>query len=395
MKKSIILFIAGILSISSTLFAQPQCSQNVWLELDRKQIAKAVKSADECVAQNPTSPDAWLMRANAYLQRHNDETEKLEKDSKYIVKAPDAIIIANESFIKAQELNPKIEARIGMIDPKKGRGLCVPPLYNRALEAFKAEDYEKARNLFNATIKNLSVEENLSYELKYNLGIFYTQLAETYTALKDSVNAKQSIINGVKTNTPYPNIYLQLYDIYKNEGDTVNAFKTIQAAKRNVKDSLALDIYVNELDYYGTMNNLEKMNKTRDLIFEKYGKTVKTIFIVVAYLNNSNQWKSAEELILQGLEIDPLNFDLNKQMALRYYLEGLQYQKEATEASSKQLITLSAKRKEAYENAHDWAEKAYQINNNDMGNNKMLHLLKMFLGKDIPEELQQKIDSYK
>jgi len=402
MKKSIILLILGVLYVSSPLFAQPTCATDVWMSLDRKQIAKAVRLADECVNKNSTSADAWLMRANAYLQRYQEEEEKLERDAKYEVKEPDAIIKANESFLKAQEINPKVEARVGMFDPTRGRSLCALPLYYKAVDAFEAKKYERARDLFNASIKNFALER-LTTQLKYNIGIFYSQLAETYTLLNDNINARQTIINGVKSGTSFPNIYLQLYDIYKTEGDTVNALKTIQTAKRNVPDSLALDIYTYELDYHADMGDFKKMNDIRDMIFEKYGMTISTIVRVVAYLNKSEQLESAEELILKGLAIDSLSFDLNQQMAFRHFSEALRLQEESRQAASERkydeasinrLNSINRKKDAALLKAHDWAEKAYQINKNDRENNVMLDQLKKTLEKEIPEELKQKIESY-
>ena len=401
MKKNVLLFVLGILCSSSTLFAQPQCSQNVWMELDNKQILKAVKTSDDCVRDNPNSPDAWLMRANAYLQRHQEEATKLEKDSKYVVRNPDAIIIANECFIKAQEINPNIEPRTKMIAPTRGRVLCAEPLYFKGLEAFDAKKYEKARDLFKTSITNFNLDLNPkapNYQgLIYNMGIFYSQLAETYTILGDHENAKKTIIDGTRKNTSFPNIYLQLYDLYKEEGDTINALKIIQSAKRNVADSLALDIYTYELDYYAFTNNVEKMNKTRDLIFEKYGMTISTITRVVAYLNKSDQLESAEELLLMGLKIDSLNFDLNQQMAFRYFSEGLRFQKEAMQASDYRLMAnLNNKKTEAFENAHKWADKAYHIKNDNRENNIMLYELKVILSKtDMPEDLELKVKHYR
>ena len=401
MKKNVILFIAGILSISSSLFAQSssRCATDVWMTLDNKQIPKAVKLADECVIQNPNSADAWLMRANAYLQRHQEEEKNLEKNPKYIVKEPDAIIIANDCFIKAQEINPNIEPRTGMFGPNRGRSLCALPLYNKATEILKVANYEKARDLLIASIRNFGIEKTSSTQLKYNMGIFYSTLSGVYLALKDSANAKQTIINGVKTNTTYHNIYLDLCDIYKAEKDTANFFKTIQAAKKNVPDSMALDIYIYELEYYALTKNVDKMNATRDLIFEKYGKTVQTIILVVAYLTENQQLESANELLLQGLEMDPLNFKLNSWMARRYYVEGLKYEDEYAQAIANKkydlINSINAKKKEALEKAHEWAEKAYQINSDDMDNNIRLHSYKSILQKEIPEDLKRKVESYR
>jgi hypothetical protein len=86
-------------------------------------------------------------------------------------------------------------------------------------------------------------------------------------------------------------------------------------------------------------------------------------------------------------------------MGYRYFFEAITYQNlmdKATEDKNwDKLRELKEKEKIVLENAHTWVEKAYMIINNDRENNIMLQQLKVKLIKEVPQELKDKVDSYK
>ncbi len=395
MKKIALLSLIGLLWIPG-LFSQ-SCVDDVWMSLRNKQIPKAKKIIDECAIANPDNANVILMKGNVYLQRYQQEQDNLKKNPAYVVKDPEAILIANECFYKALELNPKVEPKTGMLGPRDGQILAADPIYYMGQDALEKKEYDKAFDYLTIAARNFKLD-NRNPNLPLNLGLIYLQLSDIAGIKKDQDLQKRMLMEGVRANTPIPNVYLSLYDIYKKENDTVKAGEILKTAHRFVPDSLTTDIYGYELDYYAMVGDMDKLNTTSETLLQKFGDSPAILAMIAGYLNNSGQYEKAEGYIQKGLEKEPNNFDLNQQMAYRYFYEGLKYQDmiDAAMTARKydEVKDLQAKEKEILENAHTWSEKAYELNKEDRQNNIMLRQLKVKLLKEVPEELKTKVDSY-
>jgi hypothetical protein len=53
----------------------------------------------------------------------------------------------------------------------------------------------------------------------------------------------------------------------------------------------------------------------------------------------------------------------------------------------------SPERKAAMENAHEWCQKAYEVNPDNLENNRILREMKALLQLPIPQELNDKINA--
>ena len=98
------------------------------------------------------------------------------------------------------------------------------------------------------------------------------------------------------------------------------------------------------------------------------------------------------------VSIAPDDFDLNQQMAFRFFYEALDYDK-MVETLKNERKFIPAKEaldraNEILETALIWIEKAYNINQNDRQHNIMYRQVLVRLLKPVPEELQEKVDSY-
>jgi len=399
MKKTF-LFVILILFAGQILVAQPACVRDVVYALvSLKEVPRARKMMEEqCFPGNESSADVWLVRANVLIQLHEHELERQKRDPRYQIRWPDAIITANESFYKALELRSDIKAPAGLLDPREGQLLSAYPISELAAKAMDNRNYAEAIRLLNLVIRSYKVD--LKGHAIY-LAYAYLDLANSYRAMGDEENYKRILLEAAKLNTPLPDIYLSLYDIYKQENDTIKAGEILQIARKVVPEDLAIDVKGYELDYFAMIGDTARLIEAALKMFEQYRDNPVVINIVAGHLVNNREYLLAEEIINVGLSIAPDDFDLNQQMTYRFFYEAVDWDniKEAKLNERPRKFTEAEaalqKANEILETALIWAEKAYNINQDDMYHNLMLSRILVRLQKPFPEGLQEKIDSYR
>lgn len=397
MKKLFALALIAMMAIGS---ASSQSLEDVWMNLRNKQIGKARKVMDQVMAGNENNAQAWLMKGNTYLQVYQQDLDRKAANPSYESKTPDAIIIANEAFYKAISLDNKIEPMTGMLGPIDGQALCADAVYAMAEDAQKKGDIDNAIKYFELAARDFKVAKS-----NVNAGIAYYQIASLYKAKGDKDNYKSMLKETVKLGFPDATVYLDLYDIYKEEKDTVNCGKILKTALKNVPADKQADIEAAELDYFAMTGQMDKLNSTCDAMATKYEKSAPVLALIANHLVNNAQYEKAENVINKGLALDPNNADLNFQMATRYFFEAVANQdlqdqtmksKEGSYMERAEKVNeLKAAQKTILENAHTWSEKVYSINPNDVNNNVMLQQIKVKLLLPVPEELKAKVDSYR
>ena len=397
MKKLFVLAAIAIMAIGS---AYSQSLEDVWMNLRNKQIGKARKVMDAVMQGNEDNAQAWLMKGNTYLQVYQQDQERLAKDPTYVSRTPDAIIIANEAFYQAISLDKNVVPMTGMFDPIEGQALCADPVYMMAEDAMNSGDKEKAIKYYNLAARDFKLAK-----ANVNAGIAYYQVAGLYKAAGDKENYKNMLNETVKLKFPDPIVYLDLYDLYKEEKDTVNCGKILKTALKTVPEDKRADIEAAELDYFAMTSQIDKLNATCDEMAAKYEKSAPVLALIANHLVNNGQYEKAESVINKGLAVDPNNADLNFQMASRYFFEALANQdmqdktmksKEGSYMERAEKVNeLKAVQKTILEKAHTWSEKAYNLNPNDANNNVMLQQIKVKLLLPVPDELKAKVDSYR
>ena len=393
MKKT--LFFAILFFISGYfLSAQAPCINDIeYTLLSMKQIPKAKKMMDDCFPGNESSAKAWLVRANVYIQYYTYELDRKNKDPKYVITAPDAVLTANESFYKALETNKDVRASSGLLEAKEGQLLSAPPIHDMAAQAITKENYAEAIKLLNIVIRSYRAE--LKANAQY-LVYAYLDLARCYQAMGDDANYKKILLDAAKLNTPDPVIYINLYEIYKQEKDTVKCGEILNQARKVVSESMEFKVY--ELGYYEMIGDSAKLIDAALKMYEQNKTDFEIINMVAGYLVNNRLYKQAEEIIKEGLAIYPNSFELNSQMAFRFYFEAVDYdrKKEDLLALKKYMAAtpLLEKANEILETAVIWAEKAYKINQDDREHNIMYSGILVRLMMDAPEGLQEKVNSY-
>jgi tetratricopeptide (TPR) repeat protein len=230
------------------------------------------------------------------------------------------------------------------------------------------------------------------------LAYAYIDLANCYKALGDNENYKKILFDATKLNVPEAVIYLSLYDIYKQENDTIKCGEVLNQVRKVLPDDMAVREY--ELDYFAMIGDTAKLKATAIKMFEQYNKQIDVINIVVTYMVNNKEYLLAQEMIEAGLEIKPDDFELNNQMTYRFFNEALDYQILREERlNERPRNTVGAeeakvKMNEILETAVIWAEKAYNLDKDDVQHNKMYSQILVRLLKPVPEDLQEKIDFY-
>lgn len=391
--KKLMLVIVGLL-VGATAFSQ-SCLDDVWMCLRQNQAPKAKKLLESCMAANPDNAQVWLMKANVYVNLYNMDQKKMNADPSYTPRYPDALLTANEAFIKALELDPKVEPKTGMLGAIAGQKLCAEPFYNMGVQAGEKGDYQNAVKYFTLAAKNYELAK-----VNNNAAAAYLQLALAYGKLGDQANYKNMLLKSIAcAPAAYPACYTELYYIYQSENDTANCGKILEKGLAAIPAEKQGDLVEAQMNYYSMTNQKDKLLALCDKMLAENPGDLTTIENCSNYLSNFKVYDRAEEILTAALANNPNEFKLNSQMAYRYFMEVVDYEDRIEAAkNAKQWSEMSAIReaeKPVLQKAHDWSDKAYQINPDDRQNNIMLQQLKVKLLIPVPDELKAKVDSYR
>ena len=390
----ILLLFAGYFSMAQ----QTACYKDVEYTLvSLKQVPKARTMMEEkCFPGNESNADVWLLRGNVFIRLHENEQDRYNKEpNKYVIRFPDAVVTANESFYKALELKKDIKPNAGLLGPKDGQVLSADIINNMAKDAFLKKDYNEAIKLYNLVVRSFKVDIK---EYGIFLAYAYSDLADCYKAAGDDENYKKLLLEAAKLNVADPYIYLSIYDIYKQERDTVKCGEILTQARKIIPDSIAIDVKGYELDYFAMMGDSTKLINAAVAMYEQNKNNIEVIKLVSTHLINNKEYTLAREMIDAGLKLVPNDFDLTQLMGYAFNSEALDYFNKTEELKSLKKYTPALeyrdKYMETYKLALPWAEKAYQINAEDRDNNIMLQRIYVRLEMEVPAELKEKVDSY-
>ena len=380
--------------MSTVVFSQ-SCLDDVWMCLRQNQAPKAKKLLEGCMAANPESAQVWLMKANVYVNLYNMDQKKISADPNYTPRYPDALLTANEAFVKALELDPKVEPKTGMLSAIGGQKLCAEPFYNMGIQAEEKGDYQNAVKYFTLAAKNYELAK-----VNNNAAAAYLQLALAYGKLNDQANYKHMLQKSIAcAPAAYPACYTELYYIYQAENDTVNCGKILDKGFAVLPVEKQGELVEAQMNYYSMTDQKDKLMALCDTMLKRNPGDLTTVVNCANYLSNFKAYEKAEEILTEALAKDPNNFKLNSQMAYRYFMEVVDYEDRIEAAKNAkqwgEMNPLREAQKPVLQKAHDWSDKAYKINPDDRQNNIMLQQLKVKLLIPVPEDLKAKVDSYR
>ena len=392
MKKWMLVLVALFVSVSA--FSQ-SCLDDVWQCLRSKQVPKAKKFMESCMASNPDNAAVWLMQANVNVQLYNYDLERMQKDASVTPRYPSALEDAYNAFVKAVELDKNVTPKTGMLGAKEGQQVLAEPfkdLANKAKEKGKLDDALKYYGIA-AKCYELSGE-------KVNAAVMYFDMAVVYIDKKDMTNCTKMLEKSIAT---VPNLtplaYKQLYEHYEDLKDTVKCGEILAKAQKIFGEDEAkmAELYTTMMRYYSMIGDNEKLLA----IVDKSIATGDPAMIpnCATYLTNAKSYAKAEQILTDALAKNPKDFELLKQMGYRYAMEYYDIMdrrqtamntKHWDEANS---LFQSPERKNAMEKAHEWCDKAYQVNSDNLENNRILREMKTLLNLPVPQELNDKINA--
>ena len=392
MKKLTVLLVA--LLASSTMFAQT-CIDDAWQCLRQNQAPKAKKFIESCMEAYPDNAQVWLMKANVYVSLYNSEQAKLDKDPNYVSRYPDALMIANEAFVKALQLDKNVQPKTNMLGAIDGQRLCAEPIYQLGIESLKKGDYQKALDYFTLAAKNFELGKSST-----NAAMAYVQAALIYRdKLNDKENSSAMFAKAIANKKDFADAYVELYYLYLEMNDTVRCGTTIENALKNVPADKQNSLAEPMMNYYSMTNQGEKLLALCDTVILNNPKDVNMAAVCANYLSNYKSFAKAEEILNKALAAEPNNFKLNEQMGYRYYEEMQSLEEQAAQyikdKKYNEAIALrnSPEMKELVQKGYEWANKAYNIDPDHLDN--MLHLRQLMvkLGMTVPQELNDKINA--
>ncbi len=394
MKKLFVL--VAVLFVSSTMFAQT-CVEDAWQCLRQNQAPKAKKFIETCMEAYPDNAQVWLMKANVYVKLYDSDQKKKSADPNYTPRYPDALTIANEAFVKALELDPKVQPKTGMLGAQEGQRLCAQPFYEMGVAAKQKGDNPKAIENFTIAAKNFELAR-----ASKNAALAYMQLAFIYRDdMKDNENAAAMFAKATNSKKDYTDAYIELYYTYSDMKDTLHCGETVTKAMKNVPSAEQASSGFMEMlmNYYSLTNQGEKLMELCDSAIVRNPNDLNMIANCANYLSNYKSFEKAEQILTAALEKNPKDFKLNEQMGYRFYEEMYSIDEQAgaliKEKKYNEAIALrnSDAMKIAVEKAYEWCQKAYDINSDNLENNRHLREVMVKLQKPVPQELNDKINA--
>ena len=390
MKKWMLVLVALFVSVSA--FSQ-SCLDDVWQCLRSNQTPKAKKFMESCMASNPDNAAVWLMQANVNVHLYQYDLDRQQKDPSIAARYPSALEDAYNSFVKALELDPKVEPKTGMLGAIEGQKLLAEPFYEKAAAAAAAGKVEDALKYYGLSAKCFELAK-----MKKNAAVVYLQTAILYNQkLNDKDNYEKMLAKCIETAPDVSeDAYVELYYLYKDKNDTVKCGEVLAKAGKLFADKPE-KLYEPEMDYYAMIGNEEKLLETCDKVIATGDEAM--IPICATYLTNAKSYAKAETILTEALAKKPNDFELLKQMGYRYAMEYYDIQdrrQAAMNARQYELATQlfqSPERKNAMEKAHEWCERAYNVNSDNLENNRILREMKALLQLPIPQELNDKINA--
>jgi tetratricopeptide (TPR) repeat protein len=390
MKKWMLVLVALFVSVSA--FSQ-SCLDDVWQCLKSKQVPKAKKFMESCMAENPDNAAVWLMQANVNVQLYNYDQERKEKDPNATPRYPNALEDAYAAFVKALELDKNVEPKTGMFGAREGQELLAGPFEAKAKVADDQNKLQEALKYYGLAAKCYELAQK-----KDNAAKMYLFTALVYSKMNDKENYEKMLEKCVATSpSASEGAYVELYYLYKDNNDTVKCGEILTKAEKIFGEKSPAQLYEPMMDYYAMTGNEEKLMAIVDKAIATGNADM--IPICATYLVNAKHYAKAEQILKDAIAAKPNDFTLLSKMGYRYAMEYYDIMDRRQTAMNTRKweeatrLFQSEERKAAMQNAHEWCQKAYEVNPDDLANNRILREMKVQLNMEVPQELNDKINA--
>ena len=406
MRKFLSLIVFTII-LSGTLFSQ-ECLNDVYYTImNQNAPGKAKNMLDKkCMPGNEGSADAWLMKANVYLRYYDYELNQKKQNPNYVIKNPEILVEVVDAFKKALEIDPKVQPKSGMIDPVKGQKVCGADIHDLGVKYLKEKNYDKAIELILMAQKCYAISiDDLRPD---NEGLFwsYVDLSDAYQGKGEVENYKASMKKALTYKKPIPSIYIKAYQMFLEEKDTVQCGKVIATAKKAIPDTMQnarLMIANIELNYLYMTHQYDTLKLRAIEILEKTpfdANNLNAILDITDYMSNINELHQSEVIIDKYLALYPTNFEMTNLKGIVYLKKAMNIDLQTDSVRLSKVLSntdkirmqqeLKIQKDNLYKVAHEWFEKAYNIDNTNAENIKMLYRVKRTINLPISPEFEAK-----
>jgi tetratricopeptide (TPR) repeat protein len=264
---------------------------------------RAKSSIDKAITFEDTKNDAktWLYRGNIYLQLASTQ------DPAYKSLCDNCAEIAYDAYLKALQLDKEIRVpSMGIATPAQGLMFCSDLLYNDAIQHIRKNDFNKAYTYAEKSYKSNTNSEAANYILG---------LAAELTNKKDVAKERYSFL--VKRKTKMFDPYYRLANIYKEENDTVNALKAINARE---KDTIFdINFIINKAVLLMWAGNVDEATTLMDDALDKDPNNHLLLFGLGSALSNQKKYDDAEKYLLKAMETKPDDVNTIYNLGNSYY----------------------------------------------------------------------------
>jgi len=406
MRKILSLIVFTII-LSGSLFSQ-ECLNDVYYTImNQNAPGKAKNMIDKkCMPDNEGSADAWLMKANVYLRYYDYELNQKKQNPNYVIKNPEILVEVVDAFKKALEIDPKVQPKSGMIDPVKGQKVCGADIHDLGVKYLKEKNYDKAIELILMAQKCYAISiDDLRPD---NEGLFwsYVDLSDAYQGKGEVENYKASMKKALTYKKPIPSIYIKAYQMFLEEKDTVQCGKVIATAKKAIPDTMQnarLMIANIELNYLYMTHQYDTLKLRAIEILEKTPfdtNNLNAILDITDYMSNINELHQSEVIIDKYLALYPTNFEMTNLKGIVYLKKAMNIDLQTDSVRLSKVLSntdkirmqqeLKIQKDNLYKVAHEWFEKAYNIDNTNAENIKMLYRVKRTINLPISPEFEAK-----
>jgi len=362
MKRTTFLFV--LLFAVTCVFAQKGKVTSALSYKEAGKLDKAVEAIEETInANNPKSegsiswPNTWEARGDIY------QAVFQSKDENYKKLSDDPLTIALDSYLKALQLDEKDRisksVRIKLT-------LLVGELTNQAVAAFNEEKFEKSMKSFEQI---LAVEKTPVYKSEdpnsvdtviiFNAGLAAYNAQKYDKAIEYYKQAAKYKYNGAKTYSAIANSYFQ-------KQDTINALQTLQEGLKEYPDNGALLVEV--INIYLNANKVDEAMKYLDLAIAQDPKNSSYYFAKGTLYDKLLKTDEATNCYLKAIEFKDDYFDAYYNLGALYYNKGVKQVDVANAVPSNQPEKYEEEKNKAdieFKKAIPYMEKAHEINPTD------------------------------
>ncbi|MGE5393529.1 MAG: tetratricopeptide repeat protein [Candidatus Saccharibacteria bacterium] len=357
------LFIIFIFILSTT-FAQKAKVNSALLDKEAGKLEQALTSIEEAV--NPANAKSessiawahtWEVRGEIYQAIYKSKEDKFKKLH------ADPLLEALKSYQKATELDEKGKLANAL---KIKMQLLVNDLSEQAINAFNVPDYPKAFASFEQilAIQDMPLYKEATSNVVDTAVIFNAGLAafkaEQYDkAIELYKKATAYKYNGSRT-------YELLIASYLGKKDTTGAVQAMNEGLNNYPDNK--DILVQLVEIYRHRKMVNEALKYIDLAIAKDPKNESFHWVKGTLLDRSGNTEEAKKCYERAIEINKDYMDAYFNLGIIYYNNGVKQTDTANAIPGNETAryeTEKAKADEEFKKALPYLEKAYAINNSD------------------------------